>query len=148
RIRAGALGLGLPERDLMVSPQHRMLVRSNVARNMFGAREGLVAAKQLLGLDGIEVAEVDEATYVHFLCAAHEIVFAEGGPCGSLYTGAEALKSVGPAARREIFTLFPELQNRAPDDLPHSARPLIKAPPAAGLRIAWSRTKSGRLSCQ
>nr|AIA91314.1 CAZy families GT4 protein [uncultured Gluconobacter sp.] len=56
RIRAGALGEGLPLRDLIVSPQHRMLVRSKVAERMFGEEEVLVAAKHLLELDGVDVA--------------------------------------------------------------------------------------------
>jgi hypothetical protein len=34
RIQAGALGQNLPERDLMVSPQHRILVNSNLARRL------------------------------------------------------------------------------------------------------------------
>lgn len=127
RIRAGALGKGLPQRDLVVSPQHRMLVNSNVARNMFGEQEVLVAAKQLTSLEGVDIAhDLNEVTYVHFLCNTHEIVFAEGGPSESLYTGKEALKAVGPKARAEIFALFPELKDRDPRALSPSARPLIK----------------------
>lgn len=46
RIRKGALGPDCPADDLRVSPQHRMLVRSRIARHIFGAEEILVAAKQ------------------------------------------------------------------------------------------------------
>jgi len=127
RIRAGALGQGLPERDLMVSPQHRMLVQSRIARRMFDQDEVLVAAKHLTGLDGVEIADdVTEVTYIHFLCDRHEVVFAEGAPSESLYTGAQALKSVSPEAREEIFTLFPELRDCAPEALPTPARKLGK----------------------
>ena len=38
------------------------------------------------------------------------------------YTGAEALKSVGRAAREEIFALFPELRERAETEQPAGAR--------------------------
>ena len=31
-----ALGAGVPARDLVVSPQHRVLLRSGIARRMFG----------------------------------------------------------------------------------------------------------------
>mgnify|MGYP000916140246 FL=1 len=113
RIHAGALGDGIPAADLVVSPQHRILVRSTIAQKMFGTNEILVAAKQLLLLDGIEVAE-DLATveYHHFLFDRHEVILSNGAETESLFTGPEALKSIGRAAREEIFGLFPELQTR------------------------------------
>lgn len=114
RISKGALGAGLPKRDLLVSPQHRMLVRSDIAQSMFGAPEVLVAAKHLVGLDGVSIADdVTEVTYVHVLFDRHEVVFAEGAMAESLFMGAEALHSVGEAARSEILALFPELADGA-----------------------------------
>ena len=96
RIRAGALGQGLPERDLYVSQQHRLLIRSTIAQRMFDAREVLCAAKHLLAVPGIDVSEAGEAVeYVHILCAGHQIIFAEGAPTETLYLGSEALKTVG-----------------------------------------------------
>ena len=113
RIRAGALGQGLPRRDLLVSPQHRILIRSRIAQKMFGAPEVLVAAKQLLQIEGIDIAQ-DQAVveYFHFLFDRHEIVLSEGAATESLYTGSEALRSVGHSAREEIFAIFPELRDR------------------------------------
>jgi len=35
RIKAGALGQNMPERDLTVSPQHRILVKSKLARRLY-----------------------------------------------------------------------------------------------------------------
>ncbi|MFB9224285.1 Hint domain-containing protein [Paracoccus cavernae] len=127
-ISAGALGAGLPARDLRVSPQHRILVRSAIAQRMFGAQEVLVAAKQLSGLDGIRsLPATDEGgdgiTYVHFLFDAHQIIYANGAEAESLYTGPAALRTLGPAALREIHTLFPELAEAT--DPPRPARPLI-----------------------
>ena len=122
RIRAGALGDNLPESDLLVSPQHRMLVRSGIAQRMFGTDEVLVAAKQLLQIDGIDIADdLDEVVYVHFIFSRHEIVYANGAESESLYTGPEALKTLSPRARKEILALFPEL---AEDALPEPARVL------------------------
>ena len=117
RISAGALGAGLPGADLIVSPQHRILVRSKIAQKMFGTMEVLVAAKQLCQLEGIDQAEdMAEVTYIHFLFDDHQIVLANGAEAESLHTGAEALKSVGAAAVEEIFAIFPEL--RAGGDRP------------------------------
>ena len=122
RIRAGALGDNLPESDLLVSPQHRMLVRSAIAQRMFGTDEVLVAAKQLLQIDGIDIADdLDEVVYVHFIFDRHEIVYANGAESESLYTGPEALKTLSLQAREEILALFPELVE---DALPEPARVL------------------------
>ncbi len=110
RIKAGALGQNVPATDLVVSPQHRILVRSNIAKRMFDADEVLVAAKQLLMLDGIDIAtDLADVEYVHFMFDRHEIVLANGAESESLYTGAQALKAVSPQARLEMLTLFPEL---------------------------------------
>lgn len=49
-------------------------------------------------------------------------MLSEGAETESLYTGPEALKSVGREAQAEIFALFPELRDRAEDDLPQGAR--------------------------
>jgi hypothetical protein len=113
RIRAGALGVDIPKADLLVSPQHRILISSKIIRRMFeGEAEVLVAAKQLLGVDGIDyVGGVTDVTYYHFLFDRHEIVFSNGAETESLFTGPEALKSVAPEARQEIFELFPELSS-------------------------------------
>lgn len=123
RIRAGALGNGTPTSDLIVSPQHRVLVRSRVARRMFDTDEILVAAKQLLQLDGIDIAEdMQEVEYFHILFDQHEVVVSNGAETESFYPGPQGLKSVGHAAQKEIFALFPELRDH--DYRPEPARVL------------------------
>ena len=139
RIRAGALGAGTPTTDLVVSPQHRVLVRSAIAQKMFAAPEVLIAAKQLLQIKGIDIAtDLDAVTYIHFLFDAHQIVFSNGAETESLHTGAEALKSVGPAARAEIFAIFPELRDSAGER--HGARAL--PPGRQGRQLAMRHAKN------
>lgn len=110
RIVAGALGGGLPVRDLLVSRQHRMLVQSRIAQRMFGATEVLIPAIKLTALPGIYVDDgITGVEYFHLLFDRHQVIFAEDAPTESLYTGPEAIKPLSPAARREIFGIFPEL---------------------------------------
>lgn len=110
RIARGALGRGLPHRDLMVSRQHRMLLRSPVVERMFGSTEVLVPAVKLLSLRGVEqVASRDTVDYFHLLTDRHEIIFAEGAPSETLLTGPGARQAIGPDGIAEIETLFPGL---------------------------------------
>lgn len=110
RIRAGSLGDNLPDRDLLVSPQHRILVSSPFATRMFGTSEALIAAKHLTAIDGIDIADdVTNVSYHHLLFERHEIIWSNGAATESLFTGEQALKGVGAAARAEILALFPQL---------------------------------------
>lgn len=114
RIARGALGNGLPRQDLLVSQQHRVLVRSRIAQRMFGAPEVLVAAKQLTLIDGIAIAEdVQDCTYYHLIFDQHEVVVSNGAETESLYPGPMALRSLGRAARDELYALFPQLRQPA-----------------------------------
>lgn len=111
RIDKGALGKGLPERPIKLSPQHRVMVSSRIAERMFETDEVLVAAKHLAGLPGVQtVGAARDVEYFHILFDRHEIVFANGLACESLYLGQQAVKSLAPAAQAEIMEIFPELR--------------------------------------
>ena len=113
-IAAESLGCGLPKRDLSVSPQHRMLLRSTISDRMFGEHEVFLPANKLVGLPGITVDSAARSVeYFHILLDRHEVVFAEGAPAESLFTGPEAIKSVGAAAMLEITALFPTIGTAA-----------------------------------
>ncbi|MDO5641957.1 MAG: Hint domain-containing protein [Paracoccus sp. (in: a-proteobacteria)] len=108
RISAGSLGPGLPQRDLIVSPQHRVLIRSGIARRMFGTDEVLIPAVHLLGAEG--VARIDAPmgqSYHHLMLDDHRILLAEGAEAESLLPGPAALSIMTPAARAEILSIFP-----------------------------------------
>lgn len=79
RIRAGALGGGRPAPDLFVSPDHRMLLRGERARALFGEAEMLVAARDLVDDRQVTVAHgLRELTYHHLMTARHQIIRANG----------------------------------------------------------------------
>ena len=120
-IRQDALGAQVPERDLKVSPQHRVMLRSKVAQRVLGDAEALVPAKKLTHLAGIDVQEdCTEIEYFHFALEDHSIVFADGAYAESLYTGVEALKMLDPEALEELAYLFPDMVHVQPAP----ARPL------------------------
>lgn len=109
RISQGALGGGLPSRDLLVSRQHRMLVSSKIAARVCGADEVLVASNKLTELPGIFVDKADHGvTYFHIVLERHEVLFSEGAPTESFYMGTEALQGVQNHTRQEILEMFPQ----------------------------------------
>ncbi|WP_245894780.1 Hint domain-containing protein [Paracoccus indicus] len=123
RIKAGALGADMPAVDLVVSPQHRVLVRSAIAQRMFGAAEVLVAAKHLTELPGIDVdTTVTTISYHHLMFDAHEVVMSNGAETESLYPGPQALRALGAAALAEIEAIFPGIMQASPA----SARPFAQ----------------------
>ncbi len=125
RIRAQALGPHNPQRDLVVSPQHRMLLSSDIAQRMFGSAEVLVAAKKLVGCEGIEIAQdLDSIEYVHCAFDQHELIFTDGALSESLYAGPQALHMLPPEQKEELLAIFPEWAE--PDFEPISIRPIPK----------------------
>ncbi|MCK0141824.1 Hint domain-containing protein [Aliiroseovarius sp. F20344] len=132
RIKAGALGQGLPERDLWVSRQHRMLCRSRVAARMFDTPDVLIAANKLTVLSGVrEDDSLDKITYCHILCDNHEVVFANGTPSETLYLGKHSKAAMSPEALDEIRAIFPELVDGS--EPPHPAHPIPDNAPQRNL---------------
>ncbi len=124
RIRAGALGQNLPWRDLVVSPQHRVLLDDWRAELLFGAEEVLAPAKALLNDATIRVDhDAPDVEYYHLLFDAHEIIFTEGAATESFHPGGYALRELGDAARVELRKLFPELFEI---DFGETARPSLR----------------------
>ncbi|MEP5729657.1 MAG: Hint domain-containing protein [Sulfitobacter sp.] len=126
-IKAGALGKDVPERDMMVSPNHRMLVTSEIAEMMFGTNEVLVAAKHLVSLDGVETAPVSKVSYIHLLFDQHEVVLADGAWSESFLPGEQSMAGIKTDQRQEILDLFPELIDMRGIRNYDAARRLLKA---------------------
>ncbi len=103
RIKQDALGENQPIRPLLVSPQHRILLRSKIAKRMFAREEILCAAKHLLAMPSIHVSNrARDVTYFHLLLPRHEIIIANGCLVESLYLGRQATVALTRAQRKEL----------------------------------------------
>ncbi len=125
-IRQGALGNDLPERDMMVSPNHRVLVANDKTALYFEEREVLVAAKHLTGLEGVDIVDVSETTYIHIMFDQHEVILSDGAWTESFQPGDMSLAGIGNAQRQEILELFPELATQDGINAYASARRSLK----------------------
>lgn len=131
RISAGALGPNVPDRDMLVSPAHRMLVVSEVAQLHFGQSEVLVAAKDMCDIDGVGIADVAYVTYIHFLCSTHEIVLSDGAWSESFQPGDYSMKGLDDDQREELFALFPALSTKEGVKAYRAARATLQKTEAA-----------------
>ena len=87
-IAAGALGPNRPAADLIVSPQHRILVGGQGQLEALFSDEVLVPAKALVSLPGIRQMKGKKGIrWVHFALEAHELVQANGCVTESLLLG-------------------------------------------------------------
>ncbi|WP_264213193.1 Hint domain-containing protein [Leisingera thetidis] len=107
RIPAGLFGA---ERDLLVSPQHRMLFTGARAALLCGEYEVLVSAVHLVNGGSIRQQTGGTVTYVHLLFDRHEIIYAEGAPSESFHPGAQAVSALEAPVRDELFRILPDLR--------------------------------------
>lgn len=112
--------------ELLVSPQHRMLIGGWRAELLFGEDEVLVAAKHLVNGDLIHEMPMREVRYHHLLFDDHEVIFSNGIPSESFHPGGTILDG-DAALRAELSALFPELSEMGRGWDKQCARHVIKA---------------------
>jgi len=109
-ISAGALGQNAPMRDLVVSPQHKVLLSDLRAHERVAETQVLAPAKGLLSLPGVRwMKGKREVVYYHILMARHSILVSDGAPSESFFPGKYAMGMLKQFQRDEIFALFPDL---------------------------------------
>ncbi len=105
RIMKGTLG---NQRDLLVSPQHRLVIEDWRAQLFLGQDEVFCPAARLVNGDTIHRAPRAQVTYVHIMFDRHEVIYAEGALTESFLIG-DMRCGEGSRTRHEICALFPEL---------------------------------------
>lgn len=123
RIRAGAFGAA---RDLLVSPQHRVLVGDPVAELLFGEGEVLVKAKDLVNDRTVTRECGDEVTYVHVMFDQHQVIYSEGIATESFLPGPQSTNLLDQPVLEEICALFPELDPATGDGYSPAARRTLR----------------------
>ena len=124
-VRAGTLGDQLPERDMRLSPNHRVLVTSDQTALYFEDREVLAAAKHLVNNRGVFEVESLGTTYIHFLFDKHEVVLSDGCWSESFQPTDKTLRGIGNAQREEIYEVFPELRRALSEKTMRPARRVL-----------------------
>ncbi|WP_028095668.1 Hint domain-containing protein [Pseudodonghicola xiamenensis] len=110
RLRPGALGIERPDQELLVSPEHRMLVRGRTAQALFNTDEVLVAARDLINdVTVIQDHALREVTYVHLLLPKHEILIANGVETESFHPANADLTTLGAGDRDRLLQHLPGL---------------------------------------
>lgn len=107
-LRKGAVP-GLTK-DLTVSPHHRVMLQGFRAELLFAEPEVLIAATHLVNGIDVVTAERAEITYIHLLFDRHELIYANGAATESYHPGQGSLDGICPAAREELFAIFPALR--------------------------------------
>ena len=111
RIHVGALGLERPEEELLVSPEHRLLVQGPVAQSLFNTSEVLVAAKELVNGSTIAVdLTVPHVTYIHLLLPSHQILWANGVETESFHPANASLATLDDSDRARLLAQHPDLE--------------------------------------
>jgi Hint domain len=125
-IRQGALGHGVPQADMQVSPQHRMLLTGPRAELLFGEAEVLAPALHLVGMPGVERVCCDDVTYLHVMFDQHEIICANGAWTESFQPGDRAMAGLGVDTCAELVAIFPELASATGRNQCRAARLSLK----------------------
>ncbi len=110
RIRSGAYGIGRPDGDLLVSPEHRMLITGAAARALYNETEVLVQARDLVNGTSVRVEQgLTELRYIHLMFERHQVIRANGFESESFHPASTSLDLIPTPQRAGLMDLFPDL---------------------------------------
>ncbi|MBS1300758.1 Hint domain-containing protein [Loktanella sp. SALINAS62] len=111
RLRAGALDRDVPDEGLLVSPDHRLVLRGVQARALFNCDEVLVAARDLVNDCSILRERGHRSVqYIHMLLPHHEIVFANGVATESFHPDNTPMGALDDDDRDRLFDRLPDMR--------------------------------------
>lgn len=109
RISANSLEQGRPARDVVLSPNHRVIINDWRLELNFGLKRALCAAKHLV--DGTAIHSFlppEGVKYFHILLDSHRTVWSDGLESETLFAGQQSLAAVSKESRAELLAQFPD----------------------------------------
>ncbi len=134
RIAADFFGEDRPDQELILSPEHRIMIKGDVARDLFNVPEVLVAAKDLINDTSVTVLRaLQQVTYIHLLLDQHQIVWANGVETESFHPASASLAALSEEDRTRLLARYPDMDG---DPMAYGgfARRTLTKPEAAILR--------------
>lgn len=132
-LRAGSLGPGQPERDMLISPRHRLLTTNSEIMSHLGEHEALIEAQALVGQPGIDYATPHAVTYHHLLFDRHEVILSDNIWSESFFMSRLAAQRLISDQAAELTSIYPQLNDangaafHAPARVCAEIIPLIRA---------------------
>jgi len=125
-LKAGSMGNGLPRRDLIVSPLHRMVLDGRFVHQLHKVSEVLAPAKALVKRPDIRRMQgKKQITYYSLLFDRHEVIFAEGAATESFRPGPIAMGSFEAHIKEQVFAIYPLLREDPEKGLGQPARMIV-----------------------
>ena len=101
RLRVNALGIDRPDAELVVSPEHRVLVGGDTTRDLWGEAEVSGARRRIWSATGASTVDhsLRETWYIHLMLERHQVIWANGLQVESFhpgFMGLDALSGLQP----------------------------------------------------
>lgn len=110
RIKANFFGARQPAPDLIVSPDHRILLSGGSAQALFNTSEVLVCARDLINDQTVRVEHnTRDLCYIHLMLKEHQVIWANGVECDSFHPANAALHHLDDVQQRALDQFSPEI---------------------------------------
>ncbi|SLN60250.1 hypothetical protein PEL8287_03269 [Roseovarius litorisediminis] len=110
-IPAGSMALGVPNRDLFLSPNHRVFLNHPVTELLFHESEVLTPVKALVGYRGVGCRPISApVNYHHLLFKRHQVVWSNGLPSESFFPDHVGLSAYSDKMQNSLMSTLPALR--------------------------------------
>ena len=125
RLRPRAIGPMMPQRDLLVAPDHRLLIPVFRLAGMPDNVCVLAEARKIAGTSDAIFADntMESVTFYQLVFDRHQVLAANGLPVESFLPDAAAIDALGGEMRDALEERYPELRE-APDAYPAAEFPI------------------------